>query len=152
MRAMSNFQNHEHSVLTQVQIRALIPHHGAMCLLEQVLRWDADSIDCLASSHRDVANPLRRDGLLPVSAGIEYAAQAMAVHGGLVEPGPAPRSGYLAILTNVAWSVVRLDDCGEALRVHAERLAVIATGSQYAFRVYDGERLLLVGEAVIALV
>lgn len=151
MRAMSNFQNHEHGVLTQAQIRALIPHQGAMCLLEQVSRWDADSIDCLASSHRDEANPLRRDGLLPVSAGIEYAAQAMAVHGGLVEPGPAPRGGYLAILTNVAWSVARLDDCGETLRVHAERLAVIATGSQYAFRVYDGERLLLAGEAVIAL-
>jgi predicted hotdog family 3-hydroxylacyl-ACP dehydratase len=139
------------TALTQAQIRALIPHSGAMCLLERVLRWDADAIDCLALSHRDADNPLRRDGLLPVAAGIEYGAQAMAVHGGLAEPGPVPRRGYLAILTGVEWSVARLDDCAEPLRIRAERRAAIATGTQYAFAVYAGERLLLAGEAVIAL-
>ena len=149
---MSTIQDQDRSTLTQTQIRALIPHAGAMCLLDQVLRWDLDTIDCLALSHRDPGNPLRRDGLLPVAAGIEYGAQAMAVHGGLVEPGPSPRGGYLAILTGVEWAVTRLDDCLEPLRVRAERMAVMANGSQYAFRVYAGERLLLAGEAVIALV
>jgi predicted hotdog family 3-hydroxylacyl-ACP dehydratase len=147
---MSNAKEHAGNALSQTELRALIPHAGTMCLLEGVSCWDKDSIECLALSHRDPANPLRRDGVLPIVAGIEYAAQAMAVHGGLVESGPGPRIGYLAVLTGVEWSVQQLDDCPGPLRVCARRLAVIATGSQYAFRVLEAERLLLAGEAVIA--
>ena len=38
------------------EILALIPHGGAMCLLDVLLNWDADHITCL--SHR-AGNPLR---------------------------------------------------------------------------------------------
>ena len=61
----------------------MIPHTGAMCLLDGVLQWDTSTIQCVSRSHRDAHNPLRIDGRLPTLCGIEYAAQAMAVHGGL---------------------------------------------------------------------
>ena len=78
-------------VLSRDAIAALIPHQGAMCLLEEVLSCDDDGIVCRAVSHRDAAHPLRDDGILPAVCGIEYAAQAMAVHGALMDR--ARRSG-----------------------------------------------------------
>ena len=55
-----------------------------MCLLDAVLDWDDARITCRATSHADPANPLRADGRLGAANGIEYAAQAMAVHGALL--------------------------------------------------------------------
>jgi hypothetical protein len=64
--------------------------------------------------------------------GIEYAAQAMAVHGALLAlatepPGPpmptSPRHGYLTSLRGVTLHVARLDDLAGELRVCAERLS-----------------------------
>ncbi len=65
-------------------ICARLPHAGRMCLLDRLEAWDGDSITCFATSHRDAHNPLRRAGRLPAVAGVEYAAQAMALHGNLL--------------------------------------------------------------------
>lgn len=68
-------------LLDRAAIAALIPHDGAMCLLDGVLAWDRTSITCAASSHRAPGNPLAAGCRLDVVCGVEYAAQAMAVHG-----------------------------------------------------------------------
>ena len=70
--------------LVQAQIAELIPHSGTMCLLQALDAWDKQHIACRADNHRDPHNPLRtRSGLLAPNA-IEYAAQAMALHGALI--------------------------------------------------------------------
>ena len=133
-------------------IASLIPHQGAMCLLDRIVAWDAVSIRCLASSHRDPDNPLRVSGALPAACGIEYAAQAMAAHGALVgATGGAPHGGYLASLRDVALAVRRLDDLVDDLEITAERQA--GTGSQVAYRfgVTAGGRELLGGRALVLL-
>lgn len=61
-----------------------IPHKGRMCLLDAVVSWDATRIRCRSASHRAPDHPLRAHGRLGIACGIEYAAQAMAVHGALV--------------------------------------------------------------------
>ncbi|MCY7388737.1 MAG: 3-hydroxylacyl-ACP dehydratase, partial [Burkholderiales bacterium] len=66
--------------LDHAAIAARVPHTGRMCLLDRVLQWDAHAIRCSATSHRDPDNPLREAGGLAMLAGIEYAAQAAAVH------------------------------------------------------------------------
>lgn len=138
--------------LDRQQIAARIPHAGRMCLLESVERWSRRDIHCVATSHRAPDNPLRSGDRLPISAGIEYAAQAMAVHGSLVEPaGSAPRRGYLVVLSRVTWSVERLDDIDGELQVEAVRDTVIEGGRSYQFALRSGQRLLLSGSAVIAL-
>ena len=43
--------------LNKKEIEALIPHNGAMSLLNEVLKWDEDHIVCLANSHRSKHNP-----------------------------------------------------------------------------------------------
>ena len=34
------------TALTKAEIAALIPHAGAMCLLDRVVHWDAEKIRC----------------------------------------------------------------------------------------------------------
>ncbi len=115
-----------------------------MCLLEEVLEWDAERIACRATSHRDPANPLRgADGLAAV-AGVEYAAQAVAVHGGLLEK-KSTRGGFLASLRDVVCAVGRLDRESGDLTVLATRVAAEGGRLLYDFRLETGGRELLRG-------
>jgi len=110
-------------LIGKVEIQARIPHAGAMCLLDGVLSWDDVHITCTTRSHRAPDNPLRRDGRLHAICGVEYAAQAMALHGALAGSALArPRVGYLASLRGLACRVVYLDAIEGDLLVEAERL------------------------------
>ena len=82
--------------LDRTWIEGNIPHHGRMCLLDEVLEWDAQHIRCRSGTHRLPDHPLRSQGRLGVACGIEYAAQAMAVHGALAGGAAADSSGALA--------------------------------------------------------
>jgi len=85
------------TTLDKQWIAAHIPHQGNMCLLDHVSNWDAQSITCMAVSHQDTNNPLRSHGQLNTACGIEYAAQAMAVHGAALAPADQerPKAGFL---------------------------------------------------------
>lgn len=133
-------------------IAAHIPHQGAMCLLEGVLEWDARRIVCHAVSHRDPANPLRIAGTLPAACGIEYGAQAMAVHGALLGAAGAPLArGVLASVRSVTLHAVRLDDVAGPLRVSAERLSGEGDHILYAFDIAGDAGPLLAGRAAVLL-
>ena len=130
----------------------MIPHAGAMHLLDGVLSWDADRIRCLSRSHRDRQNPLRMDGRLSALCGIEYAAQAMAVHGVLAgNVGKRPRMGYLASLREVNCGRATLDDLEGDLIVAAERLMGEESHVIYSFEVSVGDIEVLRGRAAVVL-
>jgi predicted hotdog family 3-hydroxylacyl-ACP dehydratase len=139
-------------VTQDIDIAALIPHGGDMCLLDRVVEWDSGSIHCTASSHRAPGNPLASEGVLAAICGVEYAAQAMAVHGALRAPaGLRPRLGYLASLRGIVCDADRLDDCSadldvRAVQVHAEEQRVI-----YDFTLSCEGRDVLSGRAVVVL-
>ena len=139
-------------MLDHAWIAAHIPHQGSMCLLDTVLDWSAAAISCGAISHRDPANPLRADGRLGAANGIEYAAQAMAIHGALLagDDGP-PRQGYLTSVRGVTLHVTRLDDLPEALTVQAERLSGDANNILYQYSLSHAGRCLLEGRAAVVL-
>jgi predicted hotdog family 3-hydroxylacyl-ACP dehydratase len=140
-----------------------IAHQGRMCLLEEVLSWDARSIRCRSATHRAADNPLRAHGRLGAACGIEYAAQAMAVHGALVAASaPLVNSvarnvrgsigttlGYLASVRNVALYVARLDDLEADLITCAERVTGDARTVLYEFSVWHAMQALLRGRASI---
>lgn len=139
-------------MLDRSAIAAHIPHQGAMCLLDGVEHWNADTIHCVSRSHRDPHNPLASDGRLGIAAGIEYAAQAMALHGGLIAADDTPpRQGYLVSVRGVRFHAQRLDDVPEALLVEAERLSGDADQVLYAFLVSAGGVPLLEGRAAVIL-
>ncbi len=142
-------------------ISALIPHSGSMCLLATLQAWDTQRIVCTASNHRAIDHPLRtRSGLL-ASAAIEYAAQAMALHGALIgqATGAPATPGYLASARAVQLHVLRLDDLplpGDAdgpdeLRIEATRQAGDARQILYAFSVHHAGRPIAEGRAAVVL-
>lgn len=136
-----------------IDIAALVPHAGAMVLLDRVETWDADGILCRARSHLDAANPLCRDGRLSACCGLEYALQAAALHGALLAGGVAQRAGYVAALRGVSLGTGRLDVAAFGdLRVAAQLERQEAAGIIYALGVQaaDGTPLLS-GRATIAL-
>jgi predicted hotdog family 3-hydroxylacyl-ACP dehydratase len=138
--------------LTRAEIAGLIPHAGAMCLLDGVVEWDANRILCMSRSHRDADNPLRTDGRLPAVCGVEYAAQAMAVHGGLTgQVSGKPRAGYLASLRDVVCRGGRLDDLAGDLVVEAELVAGDGERVIYQFTLRVGEVEVMSGRAAVVL-
>lgn len=138
--------------MNRAQIAGLIPHEGTMCLLDGVLQWDASRIVCLSRNHRAADNPLRANGRLPAVCGVEYAAQAMAVHGGLAGGFVRkPRAGYLASLRDVECLRDCLDDLDGDLVVEAERLAGDGAHVIYRFRLRVGDVEVLSGQALVAL-
>ncbi|MBR8238745.1 hotdog family protein [Burkholderia sp. AU42008] len=138
--------------LDHAWIAAHIPHAGAMCVLDSVDAWDAERIRCTATRHRDPHNPLRTHGRLASVCGIEYAAQAMAVHGALLgAPEARPRVGYLASVRNVDAFVDRLDTFEAPLIVDAQRVSGDGRSVLYDFALRCGERVLLSGRAAVML-
>ena len=141
------------------EIARRIPHQGSMCLLERVTAWDMERITCEATSHLDANNPLRAHGRLGAACGIEYAAQAMAVHGALVSQAQAaspakaatPKAGYLVSVRGVTLHVPRLDDLGMALTIRAERSSGNAGSILYGFTLHAGAALIASGRAVVML-
>ena len=147
--------------LTRDGIAVLIPHSGTMCLLARLAAWDLQRIVCLATNHRDTANPLRsRSGLL-ASAAIEYAAQAMALHGALIGQavGAPATPGYLASARGVQLHVLRLDDLPVAadgsepdeLHIEAVRQAGDERQILYTFTVSHAGRPVAEGRAAVVL-
>ncbi len=136
-----------------------IPHQADMCLLDAVLAWDEHQIRCQASNHADPRHPLRAHGRLGAACGVEYAAQAMAIHGALVgeklagasAAGGPPRAGYLASVRGVTLFVERLDTVAGPLTISAERLTGDDNTVLYSFEVLAGDQALLSGRAVVVL-
>lgn len=123
-----------------------------MCLLDRVDHWDATKIRCTSNTHRDPENPMRAHGQLPAVCGIEYAAQAMAVHGGLAgNVGGKPKAGYLASLRDVACPKKSLDDLEGDLIVDAEKLMGDGSRVIYRFTLRVGEVEVLSGRATVVL-
>jgi predicted hotdog family 3-hydroxylacyl-ACP dehydratase len=129
----------------------LIPHDGDMCLLETVEYWDEKRIVCTSRSHQRTDNPLRSDDRLAAIHGVEYAAQAMAVHGGLLarEKGETNPGGYLAALRGVSLHVERLDSISESLHIEAEELMRNGGNFIYQFLVQAEGKTLLDGRLTV---
>jgi predicted hotdog family 3-hydroxylacyl-ACP dehydratase len=139
--------------LDRAWIARHIPHQGSMCLLDYVEAWDQQRIQCRASSHRAAGNPLRAYGRLGAACGIEYAAQAMAVHGALLVPpdGSSTRAGYLVSVRGAQLQVARLDDIAADLLVEATCITRGENNILYQFSVSAAGRLLLDGRAAVML-
>ncbi len=144
--------------LHKAEIAARIPHSGPMCLLDRVVSWNNETIICEANNHRDDNHPLARDGMLDTMAAIEYAAQAMAVHGALIAehnasitPSASPKMGYLASVRDVSCAIPFLHELAAPMRIEATRLMGEETRILYEFKVSAGEQLCAQGRAAVVL-
>lgn len=136
----------------QAEIRTLIPHSGLMCLLDEVMHWDERSIVCISNTHRNPANPLRRQGRLSAVHAFEYGAQAAAVHGGLRAraAGTIAPPGYLAALRDGRLHATRLDYIHLPLRICATHL--FGDGANTVYEFVLSAATVLVAEGRVAIV
>ena len=144
---MTNIQ-----VIGKDEIRELIPHAGQMCLLEKVIEWDDNRIVCSGDTHQNSDNPLRNDQGLPITALIEYGAQAMAIHGGIMakKENRKIQSGYIATLRNVSiTSVADASRIKTSLRVEAIKKMSSGGNMIYTFTVDTDQQRLICGQATV---
>jgi predicted hotdog family 3-hydroxylacyl-ACP dehydratase len=131
----------------------LIPHAGAMCLLDAVVNWNEETVHAVGSRHvGDPSHPLHSDAGLHAVHLIEYGAQAMAVHGALLarQSGDTKvRPGRLVSLRDVVLTDEYVDLSRGRLDVHAQCLYAQGSGSQYLFRIEQCDRLLASGRAAV---
>jgi predicted hotdog family 3-hydroxylacyl-ACP dehydratase len=139
------------SVIAREVILGLIPHGGAMCLLDSVEHWTEAGMTCRSTRYAAADNPMRRaDGSLGSACGIEIAAQAMALHGRLSAPAEGlPRPGFLVSLRDVSLAAQCLPPDTGPLTITVRRLLGDLRGASYAFTVTAGEEAWLSGRATV---
>lgn len=138
-------------IVTRDEICKRIPHSYGMCLIEIVSDWDEDSITCVSKTHILPSNPLRNKNHLPMTALIEYGAQAMAIHGSLMSKndGNESRAGYLAGLKDVHLEKGDLSDIHNEILIVAKNIYSDGKNMIYDFFVYNGEKQLATGRATV---
>jgi len=127
--------------VAKVDFAALIPHCGTMSLIDQVESWTDNSIYCTTESHLLENNPLRFNNQLSAIHLIEYGAQAMAIHGGLLSGHCSP--GYLAAIRAAHLHIDILDTVKTTLHIKAQAELNIANGAVYALTIFDNNNHLL---------
>lgn len=133
-------------------IAAHIPHQGSMCLLDRVDHWSENDIVCRASSHQLTCNPLIDDLSLGIAIGIEYAAQAVAIHGALLSKNDAgPASGFLTSARDVRWKCRTLDEVVGDLIIRAEIISGNGLTMLYKFFVGSESAEILNGRVSVIL-
>ena len=137
--------------MRNVPIASLIPHQGAMCLLERIVEWNERRVVLETDSHRSPSNPLRVADKLRAIHLCEYGAQAMAVHGALLAGTPTAADGMLVAMRSVTFARDWIHDLPSSLRVEAECLHNEASSLQYSFRVTHRGELLAEGRAAVML-
>jgi predicted hotdog family 3-hydroxylacyl-ACP dehydratase len=100
-----------------------------------------------------LTNPLRHGTRLEAVTGLEYAAQVMGVHVGLLDRTRSTEGliGYVGGLRDVVLDVDRLDECPAELTIDATRVFQGDNSFMYRFSISSGGRNVMTGRASIFL-
>ena len=135
--------------LNHADIAQRLPHAGAMCFLDAVTDWDLQNICCSAAAPA-LGHPLMRDGKLSALVAIEYAAQATALHGALLDGATAPKAGMLARLRGVDFHCLHFPENGRSVTIRAKLSARTAGGCAYFFDVSSAHQPIASGYLLVA--
>jgi len=136
----------------RARIASLIPQQGAMCLIDRIEYWDGQRIICSSMQHRSPDNPLRARGILSSLHAIEFAAQAVAAHGGLVARDRArPRTGLLLSARDCRFNRSRLDDIDGPLAIEAVQIGANGATRLYRFSVSAQDVVVAEGRTAVVL-
>ena len=141
-------------MLSGESLCARLPHAAPMCLLDELIAWDASAVLCRTRTHQDPANPLRRDGALAAIHAVEYACQAAALHSALApragrEGETEPPRALLAAVKEIRLAGERLDGIADPLQVAAWRELTLGPSAIYRFRIEAGGATLAEGRLTV---
>jgi len=121
--------------IEKIHFQDLIPHEGSMVLIDQVDDWDLNRISCSSRSHLLSNNPLIVNNSLSSIHLIEYGAQAMAIHRGLLTGKSL--QGFLAAVRDANFFIDNLDNVHGALHIQAILELKINNNVVYSLNVSD---------------
>lgn len=127
--------------IKKIHFQDLIPHEGSMVLIDQVDDWDLNKISCRSCSHLLSNNPLIVNNSLSSIHLIEYGAQAMAIHRGLLTGESL--QGFLAAVRDANFFIDNLDNVHGALHIQAIFELKINDNVIYTINVTDENNALL---------
>jgi len=117
-------------------ISELLPHQGKMVLIDTIVSCDENFIVCKTRSHQSQSNPLHNKTGLPISACLEYGAQALALHGIMNRSGDTrPKQASIIAIKKANWSHQWLHDIDRELIINAELKTQLDTIAKYAFSI-----------------
>jgi predicted hotdog family 3-hydroxylacyl-ACP dehydratase len=130
-----------------VELAHLLPHKGSALMIERVVRWDADVIVAATALHRSPDNPLRRGNRLAAVHLMEFAAQVMAIHGGLrnAAEGRDPDPAMLVSARDLVLLCDYLEDLPGELEISARALLLNPGSWQYSFTVTHAGTVIATG-------
>jgi len=138
--------------LDQAQIAALIPHGETMCLLDGVRHWDDAGITAFTARHNHPDNPLLEAGALKTIVLIEYAAQAAAVHAGLMGTGIGhEKAAFIGAVKSMHLHHLDVPAQVQEIRCKARCLLNNAEGAIYDISV-EGDRTRLIEGRIVLVI
>lgn len=136
-------------LMDHAQIAALIPHGESMCLLDEVISWDAAQLHSRSNHFATSTNPLFEDEQLDSILLIEYAAQAAAIHAALLHSGLGDkRPAYIGAVKNIEL----LEPIGNnhlPIDIQVECLLNNSSGAIYQISVLQSDKILLRGRLIL---
>ena len=136
--------------LDRSELAALLPHNDEMVLIDRVLTWSEKELVCETRRHLDPLFPLSEGHLVPASAGIELAAQAMAIHVAVVRDD-GPKQGLLTHVKNVTIGMPSLNSTLDPLTIAVNAGRVGTRGCTYSFEIRSGGTVCLDGRVGVVL-
>ncbi len=142
-------------LMDRAAIADLIPHGSAMCMLDGLISWDGELIQCCSDRHRAADNPLLESGVIPGACLVEFCAQAAALHGALLQhemPGQTPAPVlYLGAVKQLQLHRQTIDRSLPTLQIFAQCAVASSSGSIYQISAMAGADQLLQGRIVLAI-
>jgi len=143
--------------LNSQEIEQRLPHAGKMSLLDKVSYADLTVLKASASSYLNSDNPLRFNGKLASINGIEYAAQAMAIHSHLLSEAKksgkgeqdATQTGYIATIRNVEINTPFFPETKAIIAIEVAQLMSDTNGFTYQFQISCEKKALISGKITI---
>ncbi len=137
--------------LERSDVERLMPHAGDMCLIDRVETWDETRLQARCWSHRQADHPLARDGRLSIWHALEYGAQAMAIHGGLLaaRQGQQLGQGLLAGARDLVFTRATLSDLAGDLEIEVTQQFAQMGSLIYDFRIETQGHCLATGTATV---
>ena len=120
--------------MLQIKPAELIPHGDSMCLIDHVIQYDQNSIICHTHSHRANDNPLKEGGTIHAVILNEYAAQAAAIHAGLLHSKLGNvKPAFVGAIKNFEFHQKTVNQIDAPLHIKASLELSQDTGAIYRF-------------------
>lgn len=132
-----------------IDLSSLLPHGKPLSLIEEVLKWNEDSIVAKTMSHTYSDNPLLNNGLLHPMHSLEYAAQVMAIHSGLLNENKKARTMLIGGLRKLSFSSTPLNKYLEPLTIMAKTQIHSSSGAIYQFSIMCSESQISQGRIIL---